>query len=421
MGEVFHNNTTKFTFVRLDYCRCFGRKERKSDFDEMSSAKEDLNSLTNEQLRARLLQHGIGNIPVTNSTRTVLLGKLRRTLEGQKPSSSNRRETVHVTKLHENDADEAKTASAPKKAGRRNTINATPTVQDEVVPIVAKPKNTRRSGRITPTQSDNAIAPIAIAPSERDIIELDEDSEREPYVPSKRTSRSPSLGKSQTVVTSYKTEVAKPIVIVESNEEDEYEDDDDGQGESDDGVVQNNIYPSLPTNGFKNLSPSKPTSIQSSLRRTTTHTTAYEPTSYKSYYEQNYRDTTFKAPQSKPSVVPTYLSLSSSSGVNRRYTASSFNSKQTYEDDSATEHSDIEAPYLSDFAKRLSQLRPEPLDRKIIADVRQHHVNDYNNSSSLWQWFSNLVHAFGRKFGKLMLAACVLMVVVFIYVFFIMP
>lgn len=386
----------------------------------MSSAVQDeFSSLTNEQLRSRLLQHGLGNMPVTSSTRQVLLNKLRKTIDGQK--STSRRETMHVTPQKyptEEEKVEYKPGPASRKAAnRRQTVNVIPMTKDDVVPI-EKPKNTRRSGRITPTLTENGnSAPIAVPPSENDIIELDEEPVRETYVPPKRTSRSPSLGKSQTVVTSYKTEVAKPIPIVESNEED---DDDDEEEDDDDQEVeefsesngQYKIYPSLPKNGFKNFSPSKP-QVQSTLRRTTTHTTAYEPPAYKPQYEQNYIDVSFKAPLSKP-IVPTYTS----SGLNRRYTTNTFTAKQQqYDDDSATEHSDIDAPYLSDFARRLSQLRPEPLDRKIIADVKQHHQS---GDDSLWQSFSNLVIAFGRRFGTVVLAGGLLMLVVFIYVFFIM-
>lgn len=380
----------------------------------MSSVlQEELRSLTKEQLRSRLLQHGLGNMPVTDSTRQVLENKLRKTIEGQK--SAPRRETMHVIK-YPTDAGKVETKPGPasrKTTNRRNTVNALPMTTEDVVPI-AKSKNMRRSGRITPTLTENGnTAPIAVPPSENDIIETDEEFVQETYVLPKRTSRSPSLGKSQTVVTSYKTEVSKPILIVESNEEDDEDaEDEDAEDESSESNRQYNIYPSLPTNGFKSLSPTKKT-LQSTLRRTTTHTTAYEPTSYKPLYEQNYRDVPFKAPLSKPSV-PTYTS--STSGVNRRYTTNTFTSKQKYEDDSATEHSDIEAPYLSDFAKRLSQLRPDPLDRKIIADVKQHH----QAGDSLWQSFSNLVIAFGRKFGTIIFAGSMLMLVVFIYVFFIM-
>lgn len=374
----------------------------------MSSVVQDeLSNLTNEQLRSRLLQHGLANMPVTNSTRQVLLSKLRKTIEGQK--SVPRRETMHVTKYPTDDGKvETKPGPASRKTNnRRNTVNAIPMTTDDVVPI-ARSKNMRRSGRITPTLNENGNSvPISVPPSEIDIIESDEEPVQETYVRPKRSSRSPSLGKSQTVVTSYKTEVAKPILIVESNEEDE----DDEEDESSEITGQHNIYPLLPTNGFKILSPSKK-ALQSTLRRTTTHTSAYEPTSYKPLYEQNYTEVPFKAPLSKP--IPTYTS--STSGLNRRYTANTFTSKQKYDDDSATENSDIDAPYLSDFARRLSQLRPEPLDRKIIADVKQHHQTD----DSLWQSFSNLVIAFGRKFGTILFAGSMLMLVVFIYVFFIM-
>lgn len=377
-----------------------------------SAAQDDLSSLTNDQLRSRLLQLGLGNMPVTSSTRTVLLNKLRKTIEGQKTAS--RRETMHVTKLPTED-EKLASKTVKKPANRRNTINATSTIAEDIVPIAKpKPVNMRRSGRVTPTFSENgnAAASIAVAPSENDIIELDESPVPDVYVPPKRTSRSPSLGKSQTVVTSYKTEVAIPSLIVESSEEEDDDEDDEPTVNS----GQNNIYPTLPTNGFKSFSPPKVSSYQSTLRRTTTNTTSYEPTSYQPpIFEPSYKDVPFKAPLSKPSV-PTYT-LSSSAGLSRRYTTSSFAPKQIYEEDSATEHSDIDAPYLSDFTKRLSQLRPEPLDRKIIADVKQHHPQA---GDSLWQSFSNLVIAFGRKFGTVILAGSLLMFVVFVYVFFIM-
>lgn len=371
-----------------------------------SVAKDDFSNLTNDQLRLRLLQNGLGNVPVTDSTRGVLLKRLRKALEGQK--SDSRRETIHVIK-HSIEVNDSKPAPASKKTNRRNTMNAVPITTEEVVPV-PKIKNMRRSGRTTPFIIENGnSAPISARPSQSDIIESDEDLVRETYVPPKRTSRSPSLGKSQTVVTSYKTEVAKPIPIIESTEEDE----DDYSNEEEN---ERNLYPSLPTNGFNNFSPTK--KLSSTLRRTTTHTTNYEPTSYKSY-EQNYKDvSTFKAPLTKPTIGR--MDPPSTSGLSRRYTTNNFTSKhlpQNYEDDSGTEQSDIEAPYLSNFAKRLSQLRPEPLDRKIIADVKyQTGLAD----DSLWRSFSNLVTAFGRKFGSILLASVVLMIVVFVYVFFIM-
>lgn len=379
----------------------------------MSSAVQDeLSNLTNDQLRLRLLQNGLGNMPVTDTTRQVLLKKLRRFIDGQK--SDSRRETIHVIK-HTVEANDSKPVPLSKKpANRRNTMNAVPMTSEDVVPIIAKPKTSRRSGRITPTIVENGSSvPIAARPSENDIIELDEEPVREKYVLPKRTSRSPSLGKSQTVVTSYKTEVAKSIPIIESTEEEE--EDDEYSNEEENGQ---NLYPSLPTNGFNNYSPTKKLST---LRRTTTHTTNIEPTSYKSLYEQNYKDvSTFKAPLTKP-IVGRMTAPSITTGLNRRYTTNTFNSKhlsqQNYEDDSGTEQSDIDAPYLSDFAKRLSQLRPEPLDRKIIADVK--HQNGLADDS-LWQSFSNLVTAFGRKFGWALFAALALMFVVFVYVFFIM-
>lgn len=380
-----------------------------------SVAQDELSNLTNDQLRSRLLQHGLGNMPVTSTTREVLIKKLRKTIEGTKTDS--RRETIHATSYPREEISKPGPASK-KAANRRNTMSAAPMSAEDIIPIT-KPKNTRRSGRITPTTFENGnSAPISLPPSENNIMEVDEESVREVYVRPKRTSRSPSLGKSQTVVTSYKIEVAKPNTIVESNEED------DDESNSNEEENEQNNYPSLSTtgfNGYNNLPTAK--SQTSTLRRTTTHKTTYEPAPYKPLSERNYNDVpmpTFKAPISKPSTS-SYIS-SSGSGLNRRYTTNTYTSKQfsqDYEEDSATEQSDIDAPYLSDFAKRLSQLRPEPLDRKIIADVKQQH-HYHGKDDSLWQSFSNLVFAFARKFGTIVISFIVVMILVFVYVVFFM-
>lgn len=382
-----------------------------------SIVQDELSNLTNNQLRLRLLQHGLANMPVTDTTRDVLLKKLRKTINGQ--SSEVRRETIHVPKYSSGEEDEEK--PAPKKTNRRVTVGIVPVNTNDVAASVAKPKNARRSGRITPTIENRNATSIAVPPTENDIPELDEQSVPEVYIKPKRTSRSPSLGKSQTVVTSYKTEITKPTPIIEIDDEDEVSDSNDDDGDADiiNSYQSRNLYPSLgKDNGLNSAYPTSP----SKLGRTTTYTTTYEPTSHKSSsHDSNFDDlTSFKAPLAKPRPSTSYSNYDKPVGVTRRYTTNAYTSKhlaQNYEDESGTEHSDIEAPYLSDFARRLTQLKAEPLNRKILHDVKQQNrqAND-----SLWHSFVTLVIAFGRKFGSILLGFMTLMVVVFVYVFFIM-
>lgn len=85
---------------------------------------DNFDELNNNELRDKLKSAGIGNIPVTDTTRKLLIKKLRAAFNGtDKPSK--RRETVNVIKhvSDESDADaDAKKAAKAKAASTRRTI-----------------------------------------------------------------------------------------------------------------------------------------------------------------------------------------------------------------------------------------------------------------------------------------------------------
>lgn len=88
---------------------------------------DNFDELNNNELRDKLKAFGLGNIPVTETTRKLLIKKLRTAASGtDKPSK--RRETVNVVKLpsddSESDADAKKAAKAKAAVNRRTTIAA---------------------------------------------------------------------------------------------------------------------------------------------------------------------------------------------------------------------------------------------------------------------------------------------------------
>ena len=64
--------------------------------DKPNEIMEDLNGLTNEELKYRLTQFGFPNLPVTNTTRKVLIKKLKHYMDNGK--SKLKRETTYATR-----------------------------------------------------------------------------------------------------------------------------------------------------------------------------------------------------------------------------------------------------------------------------------------------------------------------------------
>lgn len=89
---------------------------------------EDLNQLSNEELKYRLTQFGFANLPVTSTTRKVLIKKLRNQMENEK--SKLKRETSYATRYSsdEDHSDADTTTSSVRKRTAplsRSTISTT--------------------------------------------------------------------------------------------------------------------------------------------------------------------------------------------------------------------------------------------------------------------------------------------------------
>lgn len=87
---------------------------------------EDLNELSNEELQYRLAQFGAPNIPVTSTTRKILIKRLRNLIENEK--SKLRRDTEYATRYSSDEdvssiANDTKGPAKAAKGRSRSTIS----------------------------------------------------------------------------------------------------------------------------------------------------------------------------------------------------------------------------------------------------------------------------------------------------------
>lgn len=81
---------------------------------------DDLNELSNEELQYRLAQFGSPTLPVTSTTRKVLLKRLRNLIENEK--SKLRRDTEYATRYSSDEDVDGLKASKPIKSRGRSTL-----------------------------------------------------------------------------------------------------------------------------------------------------------------------------------------------------------------------------------------------------------------------------------------------------------
>lgn len=278
---------------------------------------ENLEALSDQELRVRLQQYGFANLPVTDTTRKVLVKKLRMAIEGQ--ANKGRRETVAATKFSSDEEPEKEEPVKRVKAvNRRNTVAN----DDKPKPSNGSQANgnlnaetssktsSRRSSK-TSQSKETSKPPVAqLYPTLQE--DTDDDVIEIPLPP--RRSRTPSLGKSETVRTSYKTTFEVPESHVEET------------------VV-------VDEDDFEVPAPRRPSPIL-------TKTVQYRKTSTKSDYSS-------KVPVS-----------ADSSSFGRKIMSTSYNPRANYEfvndkeeNDEKFELDEANTPYLSNFAKRLSTLQ----------------------------------------------------------------
>lgn len=277
---------------------------------------EDFENLSNDQIRERLKSFGLPVIPVTDTTRKILIKRLVNAAQNgnatkeSKPVAKARRQTVNVPKhmpLEESDsdADIVKATKAKQSPSRRTTIAAS-----------AKPieKKTLSNLKQTTTQTVNLVDD-----SDNDVIIP------EVVIPPRRvsrTSRSPSLGKSTIVTTSYKHTIA-PL-------------------EEQDDIESINLI----NEDESDVEPIEPVSLKpKEINRRATQLPSL-----------------FGGISGRKEVVSEDIA-SNDAVFRRRYTSyespSATNTRITIADKTPTEN--LDTPFLSDFTRRLAQLKAEPL------------------------------------------------------------
>ena len=317
--------------------------------------------MSNDEIRLRLLEYGFPNLPVTQTTRKVLVKKLINASEGAK--GKNRRETIAVTKFSsDEEVEKVIEKKLPKTPNRRATIapgektknpatSVNSTIKEQVATSLKAPERRRSAARATPVKDQRAVISTAstISTFQED---TDSDNADNFRVDRRSTSKTPSLGKSDTVRTSYKS------ALEVLNDEDDISDclvldDEDSDDEP------------LVVHSAKKPSPIKmATSKVEDIRRKTLSTSSYNTSfSGKSSFS-GMPENVVKKPTFTTSYNPTsYSSIGgSSSGLLSKQYKPSFNNDEDDDDDENEEEENLNSPYLSNFAKRLSTLRAEPLD-----------------------------------------------------------
>ncbi|XP_055320711.1 otefin [Sitodiplosis mosellana] len=330
---------------------------------------DNFEALSNNELREQLKSHNIGNFPVTDTTRNALIKKLRNALNVPTKPAKGRRETVNVVKHSsaeesaESDA-ELKKINKPKAvSNRRATIAATASkpvngVVIDKVPAKVAPVRSKSPGRksVPPPEPISYFADA----SDDDLVAAAEEAEKQTRRKTTRTSPSPSLTKSSVVTTSYKHTI--PPLIEQNDDVILLNDNSDAEYSSD--LLEKIRKPSTPT-----------TKIFASA------------------------DNRRKTLQVGPSISTNFASFKSSekpvedtTGLKRRYTtyASPLHDTHGLEESNEDILKKVETPFLSDFTRRLAQLKAEQLpgteqstttyDYKTPKSTTLAYLNEYRSS-----------------------------------------
>ncbi|XP_004526052.1 otefin [Ceratitis capitata] len=207
---------------------------------------DNLESLSNADLRKQCIKHGLPNVPITDSSRHILIKKLRATLSGSPASQSKktpRRETIHVSKVSEvtdskTDAKAEPERRTPSRGASRRTIAGTPTIDAQKVienvttenltaaPIGSRRRSTIDSQKTIDNPQTEGPTPAPIGSRRRSTFESQKANENQaiestlaaPIGARRRSTQEIPLSQKE-----YKSSKnLNQIVIPESDEEDNY-------------------------------------------------------------------------------------------------------------------------------------------------------------------------------------------------------
>jgi LEM domain len=404
-----------------------------------------LEALTNEELHRELLKHGFPNMPVTSTTRKVLVKKLQLKLDNG-TAKSNRRETIDVTKFSSDEEPE----EVVKVTKKKEDFNRRRTVGGEKLPSVAisAGSNKRRSGRVTPLTDllpgGKRQTPVPVPEfgeeSDEDEIRLVIEHRPPSVVADRRSkSKSPSLGKSDTVTTSYKHVPAVPTIpespIIIEDEFEEPDDEEDDYEELEDFVappppppkVENRYQPAtryselgessmadnFKVSHFFSKHDFSPTDWQK--RRPITVSGGGQTGSY------DFEEPLLSKSSTSNFASPSFTGLSSQS----RYSASTYRPSTGADAGFAVTAPEIDlskSPYLSSFTRRLSNLKVDPLDSGIRTrrTYGDRPAASRRKTDTLWDNVKHVVLALHRKYKVHFSILLVALVLLLIFVVFFM-
>ncbi|XP_075146616.1 bocksbeutel [Haematobia irritans] len=432
-----------------------------------------LEALSNKELRQKCIEHGMPNVPVTDSSRKILIRRLEAAMSG-KPATTpnkNRRETMHVSKP-------SQMASSAKIENAVNDNNNTTTATNK--PVAAN----RPSRRTIAATERNVTTTTTLSEPEYSDVSPDRGEEITkmlppknktpekklyPTLPVKEPSPKPPqiLSKTGVVTTSYIKEsnmnktYAAPEDDIDSTEEDILE-----------PVKHTLSNPPAYTSSYVPLSKSKVSSYNSKyvpLSESKVSTTG--PLSSTLSSSTRYSSLGSSYVQSKPSVS----GLTTTSTIRQSYEApvrtsyqprmaTQYASQQAYEveddeeeDDEEDEvvlvedspvSKDIQTPFLSQFARNLETLKATPIrhsvgptkitppklsgsslrnreaayTRRTIAGTghiapRRSYMKDAQDESPFRQFMMSLEEKYHLK--QTFIIISIFIVAIFIYVFFI--
>lgn len=295
---------------------------------------ENFEELSNDQIRARLQKFGLPVIPVTDTTRKTLIKRLVNAAKNgvptvdAKPTAKSRRETVNVarnlpTDESDSDLDVKKVSKIKQASNRRATIAAAAAVPTPApVPVSIPPVVARKSveRKLTPL--------IQTRPQFVHVME-NSDDEIAPPQPRRtsRTSRSPSLGKSAVVTTSYKHTIA-PLVEQDDPEAINLVNEEESESELNGAGLRS-------FNDF-----SAPLSYDSNRRSTQVHSAL---------------------PGRRQEHMNEAISTENSVFKRRFTTYTPSVAPKPIEKEDRDPLADVQTPFLSDFARRLAELKAQPL------------------------------------------------------------
>lgn len=443
---------------------------------------DNLESLDNASLRKKCLEFGLPNVPITDTSRKLLIRKLRAAINGDTDDKKkNRRETIHVTKIPSlveanattnSNAEETVPKRPPSRVNRRTiaVTSATSTTTDDSALASSAETNkaqtvTERRRSVRP-QAEIDVPPPVIPVSQKrknavlaelenedededDVILLEaaEASEKDIVIP--RARRSVSLSKTGVVTTSYSQETSStidpPPTVHETESESEYE----------------NTSKKFSSNVFDPVFAKRP--LAQSIRRDIPTSYGFSEPSLSSFGTSIINQSSDESGQiyNKPSLQSTassrystlgsgYPSLSSSSSIvntstttTRRYTSGAASIptltkySNMFDDHSENDENKPETPYLSDFARKLERLKAEPLVKGVDTTPRNipikretqrfHHTSSIASrrntmqSDSVSESFKNFLFALDRKYKlkRNFSILFVLILILFIYIVFI--